>query len=291
MVSATYGARRITIRARHRRRHQPPPRCQRSNHVDKPGVLTLVDMDDVAMYKTDADPRSCRRSRGVWHAGTGPVSPTVLTHARRRRVRHAEWRPRTSCLGRGPRLERAARIHHRRPARRGRPGGARPCTRRRPLERSGLARPSGHRQPGPLRRAQGRRGSRPSHCRRTPRRNRRDQPGRDRGAGVLRRAWPQRVAAPRPGHDRPGRRHGAVRPRRAPLRRARGRRSCAANGPRRGDAGRAGPGPPGSIRIGRPRHRHRPRTIRSRYPTWPTCAARPSAGAPSRWRPQAHTIS
>ena len=150
--------------------------------------------------------------------GTGPVSPTVLTHARRRRVRHAEWRPRTSCLGRGPRLERAARIHHRRPARRGRPGGARPRACRRPLERSGLARPSGHREPGTIGCAQGRCRPRPSDRRRTPRRNRRDQPGRDRGAGVLPRAWTQRFAAPRPGHDRPGRRHGAVGPRRAPLR-------------------------------------------------------------------------
>ena len=51
------------------------------------------------------------------------------------------------------------------------------------------------------------------------------------------------------------------------------------------------PGSSGVNPHGRPRHRHRPRTIRSRDPTWPPCAAKPSAGAPSRWRPQAHTIS
>ena len=53
------------------------------------------------------------------------MTPTVLRRARRRRVRHAQRRPRTSRLGRGPRLQRAARTHHRRTARRRRPRGTR----------------------------------------------------------------------------------------------------------------------------------------------------------------------
>ena len=47
-----------------------------------------------------------------------------------------------------------------------------------------------------------------------------------------------------------------------------------------------GVSPPGHQRL-----RLRPSTMPARYPTWPTCAARPSAGAPSRWRPRARTIS
>ncbi len=45
--------------------------------------------------------------------------PTVLTHARRRRVGHAQRRSGTSRLGRGKRVERAARVHHRRASRGG----------------------------------------------------------------------------------------------------------------------------------------------------------------------------
>ncbi len=218
-------------------------------------------------------------------------SPTVLTHARRRRVRHAQRRPRTSCLGRGPRLQRAARVHHRRPARRGRPRGTRPRARRRPLERAVLAPPAGHGQPGPVGRAQGRRRAStfpsPSASSSPPARSARPH----RGAGVLRRARPQRVAPPRPGHDRPGRRHGAVRPRRAPLRRARGGARARRAGPRGGRRWPSWPGCSGVSPHGHHHRRRRPRTMPARYPTWPTCAARPSAGAPSRWRPPARTIS
>ena len=82
-----------------------------------------------------------------------------------------------------------------------------------------------------------------------------------------------------------------LRPRRAPLRPARGRARARGAGPRGGHAGRAGPDPPGPIGMAATTAGTSRWTLRARYPTWPTCAARPSADAPSRWRPPARTIS
>ena len=88
------------------------PRGQRSNRRGEPGGAHRAHMADAAMVKTLAHEVVV----GPEVPGTSPgaqvqarMGPTVLMHACRRRVRHAERRPRTSRLGRGPRVERAAR--------------------------------------------------------------------------------------------------------------------------------------------------------------------------------------
>ena len=108
-------------------------------------------------------------------------------------------------------------------------------------------------------------------------------PDPDRGYGLLRRTRAQRVVAPRPGDDRPGRRHLRLGARRAAVRRG------------RGDAGR---GPTSTAWPRWPtlaevlRGQARGPSARRRWPsrrgprcrTSPTCGGRHSGAGPSRWR-------
>ena len=108
--------------------------------------------------------------------------------------------------------------------------------------------------------------------------------GVHRGPGVLWRARAERLLAPCPGHDRPGRRHGALGAGRAPVRRPGGLLGPRRRGTRRVIAGRAGPDSAGPEPRGPPsRPRHRPRR-RPTCPTWPMSGDSPSGATPSRWR-------
>jgi hypothetical protein len=212
---------------------------------------------------------------------------TVPPHARFGRLRHPQRRGRARRLGRGPGLERAARLHHRRIARCRRARGARPRARRHPVQRPALAHAADHREPRAFRGPKRRRGPRPSHRGGSPGRRRRAEPRLYRGSRLLWRAGAQRVATPCPGDDRPDRRGRPARNGGAAVRRAGSRAGRRRRGARRGHAGRAGRHPAGR----RPLAQHTGTDRDQQRPRPPTCAARPSAAGPSRWPRRGATIS
>ncbi len=78
------------------------------------------------------------------------VPATVPRHARFHRCCDPDRRRGPPGLGRGPRLQRPSRVHHRGSARRRRARVARPGAGRTALERAALAPAPGHGQPGPV---------------------------------------------------------------------------------------------------------------------------------------------
>jgi hypothetical protein len=117
----------------------------------------------------------------VWDGSSGEP-PTVLRHAGLHRIGDAERRRGTRRLGRGPRVQRSAGIHHRRSARcRGsRVAGQGTC--RHPLQRAAMAPPALDGQSRSLRCPQGRCRPRPPDRGRPARCRRRAHSGQHRGS-------------------------------------------------------------------------------------------------------------